>query len=225
MRLCRSSWEVAKMNACNSNVVILGAGGHAKVVIATLHAAGYRVSALLDDDLAKIGDKILQVPVTGNFDDLVNYGFCQSLIALGDNQIREEIAGTYEGYCDWITVIHPTAIVHGSVKINDGAIVFAGAVIQPDTSIGSHVIVNTGATVDHDCRIGNFVHLAPGVHLAGNVSVGDGALLGIGTVVIPGKTIGEKAIVGAGSVVIDDIPPFVKVAGVPAQPIRTEGAF
>jgi sugar O-acyltransferase (sialic acid O-acetyltransferase NeuD family) len=222
MQLCLSLWEVTKMNACKSNVVILGGGGHAKVVLATLHAAGYKVSALLDNDPEKAGHVIFGVPVTGSFDALVNYSFCQSIIALGDNQIREEVAMKYNGYCEWITVIHPTAAVHESVHIDEGTIVFAGAVIQPDTSIGSHVIINTGVTVDHDCKIGNYAHLAPGVHLAGNVSVGNGALLGIGTSVIPGKTIGEKAVVGAGSVVIDDIPAFTTVAGVPARPIRKD---
>lgn len=208
------------MNIRKGNVVVLGAGGHAKVVIATLHEAGYKVTTLLDDDKEKVGNEIFHVPVAGGVDRLKDYGFCQALIALGDNQKRELIALFFKGCCDWITAVHPMAVVHESVKIGKGTIVFAGTVIQPDTSIGNHVIINTGATVDHDCRIGNFVHLAPGVHLAGNVSIGDGAFLGIGTSVVPGKTIGEKAVVGAGSLVINDIPSFTKVAGVPARPIR-----
>lgn len=217
---CRSSWEVTKMNQCSKDsVVILGAGGHAKVVIATLQAVGYRISALLDDDITKVGREIMHVPIAGSIARIEGYGFCKALIAIGDNEKRKKIAKTYDKYCDWITVTHPMAAVHESVKIDKGTIIFAGAVIQPDTKIGNHVIINTGATVDHDCSIGNYVHLAPGVHLSGNVTVGDGAFLGIGTVVIPGKTVGEMAIVGAGSVVIDDIPPFAKVAGVPATAI------
>ncbi|HHV42756.1 MAG TPA: acetyltransferase [Clostridiaceae bacterium] len=208
------------MNIHKGNVVVLGAGGHAKVVIATLLEVGYKVTALLDDDKEKVGYEIFHVPVVGGFDRLADYGFCQALIALGDNQKREATALSFEGCYDWVTVVHPTAVVHKSVKIGKGTIVFAGTVIQPDTSIGNHVIINTGATVDHDCRIGNFVHIAPGVHLAGNVSISDGAFLGIGTSVIPGKTIGKKAVVGAGSLVINDIPSFSKVAGVPARPIR-----
>jgi len=208
------------MNACKENVILLGAGGHAKVVVATLHEVGYTVTALLDDDLSKIGHSLLCVPVVGKLESLEDYGFCSSIIALGDNQKRQEIALRFDELCDWLTVVHPMAYVHESVKIGVGTVVFARAVLQPDAMIGDHVIINTGATVDHDCRIGNFVHLAPGVHLAGNVSIGNGAFLGSGTVVIPGKTIGEGAVVGAGAVVIDDIPSFAKVAGVPARSIR-----
>jgi len=220
MYQCQNSWEMTKINQGKESVVIIGAGGHAKVVIATLQAVGYRISALLDDDMAKFGNKIMGVPIAGSIARIKEFGFCNALIAIGDNEKRKKIAKTYEKYCDWITVTHPMAAVHESVKIDKGTVIFAGAVIQPDTTIGSHVIINTGATVDHDCRIGDYVHLAPGVHLSGNVTVGDGAFLGIGTVVIPGKIVGEMAIVGAGSVVIDDIPPFAKVAGVPAKAIR-----
>lgn len=208
------------MNICKENVIVIGAGGHAKVVVATLLASGYTVNALFDDDLSKIGHEVLNVPIRGCFKQIANIGSNSAIIALGDNRKRKEIAVCFERYCKWITVLHPKAIIHESVKIGKGTVVFAGASIQPDTSIGEHVIINTGATVDHDCNIEDFVHIAPGVHLAGTVSVRSGAFLGIGTAVIPGKVIGEGAVVGAGSVVIDDIPPFTNVVGVPARPIR-----
>lgn len=220
IRQCQNSWEVANVNICNDNIIVIGAGGHAKVVLATLLAAGYTVNGLFDDDLSKVGHDVFNVPVFGGLKQIERFGSNSAIIALGDNKKRKEIATYLDRYCKWITVSHPKAIIHGSVDIGKGTVICAGAVIQPDTVIGDHVIINTGATVDHECRIEDFVHIAPGVHLAGNVSIKNGTFLGLGVVVIPGKTVGEGAVVGAGSVVIDDIPPFTKVAGVPARPIR-----
>ena len=117
-------------------------------------------------------------------------------------------------------MVHPAAWVDLSVELGPGAVVFAGAVIQPRTVVGAHAIVNTAASIDHDCRIGRFAHLAPGVHLAGTVTVGDGAFLGIGTVAIPGVTIGEWTQVGAGAAVVRDLPARVRAVGVPARPLE-----
>jgi sugar O-acyltransferase (sialic acid O-acetyltransferase NeuD family) len=208
------------MSTCKENIIVIGAGGHAKVVVATLLAAGYTIDALFDDDLSKVGHNIFHIPIIGGLERIADYGYSSAIIAIGDNRKRKEISIYLDRYCKWITVAHPKTIIHDSVDIGKGTVICAGVVIQPDTIIGDHVIINTGATVDHDCRIEDFVHVAPGAHLAGNVSVRRGAFLGLGVVVIPGVTIGEGAIVGAGSVVIDDIPPFAKVAGVPARPIR-----
>ena len=212
-------WEVAKMSTYKDNVIVIerwsckGCSGY-------IDCGRLYSQWPFDDDLSKAGHSIFHVPIIGGFERIADYGYSSAIIALGDNRKRKEIAIYLDRYCKWITVAHPKAIIHDSVDIGKGTVICAGAVIQPDTIIGDHVIINTGATVDHDCRIEDFVHIAPGVHLAGNVSVRNGAFLGLGVVVIPGVTVGEWAVIGAGSVVIDDIPPFDKVAGVPARPIR-----
>jgi sugar O-acyltransferase (sialic acid O-acetyltransferase NeuD family) len=200
-------------------IAVLGAGGHAKVVLSTLLAAGFSVEGLLDKDEQKWGQKILGVPVLGPLEMVRSGGFSHAVIAIGDNKIRKEVAERFNGYCDWITVVHPYSFVHPSVQIGKGTVIFAGVIIQPDTVLGDHVILNTGVTVDHDCVVANFVHLAPGVHLAGSVIVEEGGFLGTGSVVIPGKKVGRWAIVGAGAVVIRDVPPLTTVVGVPAKPV------
>ena len=202
-------------------VVVIGAGGHAKVVISTLQAAGVTVDLALDEDERKWGSKILNVPVEGPTNLIKRMENVTAVIAIGSNSVRKKIALEYPNV-RWLTVIHPRAYVHESVQIGEGTVVFAGAVIQPYTKIGSHVIINTSATIDHDCEIGDYAHIAPGSHLAGSVKVGEGTLIGIGASVIPGVKIGEWAIVGAGAVVIDDIPPYTTVVGVPAKPINKE---
>lgn len=198
-------------------VVVIGGGGHAKVVISTLLACGIKIEGVLDDDETKIGKDILGVPVIGNIENLSIGKFKYAIIAIGDNSKRKEIAREYGNNCEWISAIHPKAYIAPGVSIGKGTIVFAGAVIQPGTEIGDHVIINTGAIVDHDCKVDNFVHVAPGCKLAGGVSVKEGVLLGIGSCVIPGVTVGSWSVVGAGSVVIRDVPSFSKIKGVPAK--------
>jgi sugar O-acyltransferase (sialic acid O-acetyltransferase NeuD family) len=222
IRRCPSSWVTGRIKMKQRElepVIVIGAGGHAKVVISTLEAAGHKVTAVYDDDHAKFGADVLGVPVRGALAELGSGFRGKAIIAIGDNATRVKVARQFEE-ADWVTVVHPAAYVHHSSRLGAGTVVFAGAVIQPCASVGAHVIVNTGATVDHDCVIDDFVHVAPGTNLAGGVKIGQGAFLGIGSAVIPYCSVGEWATVGAGAVVIYDLPADVTAVGVPASPVR-----
>lgn len=201
-------------------VAVLGGGGHAKVVIATLQAAGLAVAAIFDDDVAKHGSVLLGVEVRGTLAEFVRSSYRHAVIAVGNNAARMRLAEAVQNQLpdvEWITVIHPQTCVHQSVRLGAGTVVFAGAVVQPDTVIGAHAVINTAATVDHDCLIGDFVHIAPGTHLAGGVRIDRGAFIGIGASIIPGCTVGEWATVGAGAAVVKDIPAKATAVGVPAR--------
>ena len=198
-------------------IAVVGAGGHAKVVVATLLAAGETNLEIYDDDPGRHGDTVLGFPVRGPASALSSGPACRAVLAVGDNRLRQRLAA--ELVLDWISVIHPLAHVAPSARIGPGSVVFAGAVVQPDCVAGRHVVVNTGATVDHDGRLGDFSHLAPGASLAGTVTVGEGALLGVGSSVLPGLEIGDWAVVGGGAAVIESVLPAATVAGVPARPV------
>ena len=204
------------------SVLVVGAGGHAKVVIATLRAAGRAVAGVLDDDPERRGASFLGVSVLGATERLAQHEG-DAVLAIGSNAVRRRIADAFPDV-RWTAAVHPSATVHSSVDIGAGAVVFAGAVVQPDSRIGRHAIVNTAATVDHDSAVGDFAHLAPGVHLAGAVTVGEGAFLGIGVVAVPGVAVGAWATVGAGGVVVRDLAPKVVAVGVPARPRRDLGS-
>lgn len=204
------------MTIPGSRIAVLGAGGHSKVVIATVRAAGLTVAALFDDDRARWGEEVLGLAIQGPLEAAGEAAVDGAVIAVGTNRARRAVAERIE--LPWIAVVHPAATVHSSVRLGAGAVVFAGAVIQPDTVVGRHAIVNTGASVDHDCRLDDFVHVAPGVRLAGDVTVDEGALVGIGSCVVPGGRIGRWATVGAGAAVVREVPENATVVGVPARP-------
>jgi sugar O-acyltransferase (sialic acid O-acetyltransferase NeuD family) len=200
----------------NGPVTVLGAGGHGKVVIATLQDAGIEIDAVYDDDPVKHGTLVLGIRVKGNLMEFAARASRRAIIAIGANATRQQVAARFAG-TEWITAIHPRAYVHQSAITGAGTVILAGAVIQPGATLGEHVIVNTAATIDHDCFVGDFAHLAPGSHLAGEARVHSGALLGIGAVVAPGRQVGEWAIVGAGAAVVHEIPAHCTAVGVPAQ--------
>ena len=203
-------------------MVLVGAGGHAKVIIEAFRAmGGFALVGLLDP--APPSPTVLGVRVLGDerrLDGLRREGISHAFVAIGANAVRAGIAARLDalGFMQPVA-IHPSAFVAPSARIAAGAIVMARAVLGTDSRAGRLVIVNTGAIVDHDCALEEASHVGPGCTLAGNVVVGARALLGAGSAVRPGIRIGADALVGAGSAVVKDIAPGSKVAGAPARPI------
>lgn len=210
----------------NRAIVIVGAGGHAKVCIELLRAMGEQIAVCVGTDDSVTA--CLGVPVVigdSNLSRLRGEGYARLFVALGPNRLRARLAAHARelGY-ELVNAISPHAVVSPSARVGDGVAIMAGVIINADARIGDLAIINTGASVDHDCIIGAAVHLAPQCALAGAVEVGDGTFLGIGCKVIPGVVIGAQATVGAGAVVIDDIAAAVTAVGVPARALTTHTA-
>ncbi|MEO5338004.1 MAG: NeuD/PglB/VioB family sugar acetyltransferase [Magnetospirillum sp. WYHS-4] len=212
--------------ACRLSCLIVGGGGHAKVVIDALRAAGAAERlGVIDEDRALAGGSVLGVPVLGGDAEgpaarAAGFGFF--VIGVGaNNDLRRRL---FERALSWgiepLSVIHPAAVVAPSATLGPGTVAFAGVVVNAEARVGSNAIVNTGAIVEHDCRVGDHVHVAPGARLLGGVSVGDLASIGAGAVIKHGVAIGAGAIVGAGAVVLEDVMSGIRVAGVPAQRLR-----
>lgn len=204
-------------------LIVIGAGGHAKVLIEALLHAGLPLAGIVDADPARHGTTLLDQPIRGG-DDLIlahtpaDVLLVNGLGSIADPSLRVRIFETFKGHgFNFESVIHPSAIVASDTLIGEGVQIMAGTVIQPGCRLGDNSIVNTGTTIDHDCLIGKHVHLAPGVTLSGGVTVGEEAHIGTGATVIQGITIGPKTIVGAGAVVIRDVPENSTVSGVPAK--------
>lgn len=200
--------------------LILGAGGHGKVVADILQCCATRVVGFLDDDPALWGTRQFGLPVLGPIENHAwNHQSNGLIIGVGSIEARKQIVRRLGPRAEplWRNAIHPRAVVARSARLGVGVTVAAGAVVNPDVVLGDHVIVNTGAGVDHDCIVAAFAHVGPGVYLAGGVHIGREVLVGIGATVIPGRHVGDGAVVGAGAVVTRDVPDNATVVGVPAQ--------
>lgn len=196
------------------DLLLIGAGGHARVVLAAL----LDVRVGLVDVVRPVGTIVDGAVVLGG-DDIMASHAGPAHVAIGDNARRRAVIGR-AGPRTWRAIVSSHAIALGAIEIGEGTFVGARAVLQPGARIGRHVIVNTGAIVEHDATIGDFAHIAPGSILAGGVSIGEGALVGAGAVVLPGISIGTDVVVGAGAVVVADLPDGVTVVGNPARQVE-----
>jgi sugar O-acyltransferase (sialic acid O-acetyltransferase NeuD family) len=210
-------------------LLLLGAGGHARVVAETALATGcFSSIAFLDDRCSgptQLSDQP-GWPVIGPFvsalDPQIRLQFPAALVAIGNAAVRLQWLPRLAtaGY-ELPIVVHPTAWVSPSSQLGVGSVVFAQAAIQAQAVIGSGAILNTGCSVDHDAQLGNGVHICPGARLAGEVQVGDRSWIGIGASVIQQIRIGADVTVGAGASVVRDLPDGVTAVGVPARVLPT----
>jgi UDP-perosamine 4-acetyltransferase len=204
-------------------IVILGGGGHARVVIDALRCAGHVIAGVIDPkpEVAKS----LPSGITWLGKDLSQARAAEVQLAIGVGSVdvgaknlrpilfMEAKAGGFHV----LSFRHPSAIVAGDVELGEGSQVMAGAILQTGVRTGVNCIVNSGASLDHDCRLGDHVHIAPGAVLSGEVAVGDGCHLGTGAIVIQCVRIGAGAMIGAGAVVTRDVPASARIAPGPQR--------
>jgi UDP-perosamine 4-acetyltransferase len=206
-------------------VVVLGAGGHAAVVLEIL-AGRFEVAGLLDARTELHGTAIEGVPVLGGDELLPELrgrgidGFHVGVGSVGDTSPRRRLYDTATGTgLTAVDAVHGNAVLSPSVEHGNGLTAMAGSVVGARGRLGHNVVVNTGAIVEHDCVVGDHVYLASGAVLGAGVEVGTGAHVGLGATVNQGLTIGAGAVVGSGAAVVRDVAAGVTVVGVPARPI------
>jgi sugar O-acyltransferase (sialic acid O-acetyltransferase NeuD family) len=200
---------------------VYGAGGHGKVVADILLSLGLPLAGFLDDGFEMAGRKILDLPVLGGIDWLLERRAAAAVaLGIGNNLARQKVADRLrQRGIDLPAAIHSSAVVAASTTIGAGVVVMAGAVINPDAKIGRGAIINSGAIIEHDVVVGDFAHVSPGAVTGGAVRIGELAHVGLGARILPGISVGPHATVGAGAVVIREVAPGITVAGVPAMPV------
>lgn len=199
--------------------MIIGAGGHGKVVADIVREAGDTVLGFLDDH-APVGSALENYQVLGKTQDFTAFRDAEFIVAVGNGELRQRLVERLKG-AKFYTAIHPKAIISSfGTCIEEGTVIMAAAVVNACAKIGAHSIINTAAVVEHDNRIGSYGHVAVGARLAGYVTLEDRVWIGIGAVVSNNVSICADCTVGAGAVVIKDIKEPGTYAGVPARKIK-----
>ena len=207
------------------DIILIGAGGHGKVVLDVVQCEGkHRVIGFLDADPGLHGTKVAGVPVLGGINQLLKLKSQKvrgAIISIGDNRIRRQYAKeAADAGLELLSAIHPRATVASSAKLGVNVVVAAGAVVCAEAKIGDSCIINTASVVDHECVLGQAVHVCPSATLAGRVTVEDDAFIGMGAMILQCLTIGARAVVGAGAVVRADLPADCTAVGVPARIVK-----
>ncbi|MDD5072713.1 MAG: acetyltransferase [Candidatus Omnitrophica bacterium] len=208
-------------------ILLIGAGGHCKVVLdLLLSAKEYEVAGIIDVK-QRIGEKVFGVPVSGSDTDLPRFsgkGVKHCFISagsVGDTRLRVKLynLARRSGFV-FPNLVSPYALVSSRSVLGQGNFIAPGVIVNAGSRIGDNCILNTGAIVEHDCKIGDFVHLSPGALLSGGVSIGSHSHIGTGSIVIQNVKIGEMTVVGAGSVVTGDIRKGVVAYGNPCKEMK-----
>ncbi|MCW8877877.1 MAG: acetyltransferase [Kangiellaceae bacterium] len=192
----------------NKKLVILGSGGHARVLFDILTQQSKEVSAIVSPEDNLENGMFNGIPHYTN-DDYVIENFDSKEIklvngvgALPRQKLRTELFEKFrqKGF-KFETVVDHRAIVSPHAEIKEGAQIMPGAIIQSGAQIGFNSIVNSGAIIEHDCVVGDFNHVAPGVTLSGGVRLAESVHVGSGATIIQGITVSKNAVVGAGAIV------------------------
>jgi sugar O-acyltransferase (sialic acid O-acetyltransferase NeuD family) len=208
-----------------TDIVVVGAGGHAREVVEILRdtaAAGsdHHPIGYVDDDPTKQGAVLDGLPVLGGMKWLEESERAEIKVicAIGQPELCEELAQRVKGMGRRFgQAISPRALVSPNATLGEGVIIFPNVVVNTGAKIGNCVTLNVGTTVSHDSIVGDYSNVNPGVHLAGNVEVGRKAYVGMGANIIQGLSVGEHSVIGAGAVVISDVAADTRAVGVPAQ--------
>lgn len=197
-------------------LLIIGAGGHGRVVADLATCLGYDQVAFVDQRWPALAQNLIW-PVIG-FELPHDMQGWSVAVAIGQNEARLTAFNQLQNHgIDLPNLVHPSAYVSKHANLGKGIVVAAQAVIGVGCKVGDVAIINTSATVDHDCVIGDGVHVSPGAHLAGTVKVGLCTWIGIGASVREGMEIGKNVVVGAGAAVVTELEDGVRVGGVPAR--------
>lgn len=207
----------------DEGILVFGAGGHAHVILDLLAELKIPVAGIVNQGGVPT-EKIANILHYVSDDNWTSLPQRRGIVAIGDNNIRAKVVAKIQGQApdfEFLTLIHPRAIVSRSARICLGSVVMAGVVVNAGSQVGEHCILNTSCSVDHDCNIQNFASINPGAVLVGNVDVGSRSAIGLGASVIHGIQIGYDTVIGAGAVVVKNIEQSVLAYGNPCEVVRS----
>ena len=208
-------------------ILVIGASGHAEIVVDSVEKEGrYRLAGLVDDYLAP-GEERFGYPVLGTHQDIprlmAEEGIVGGLVGIGDNWTRRRIWKDVRRLAPdfrFVSVIHPDAQVGRGASIGEGSLLMVGAILNPGARMGRNCVISTNASLDHDASMSDHASLSGKVATGGNVRIGACTAVMLDVTIAHGITIGEHTVVGAGSLVLHDLPGRCVAYGTPARVIR-----
>jgi sugar O-acyltransferase (sialic acid O-acetyltransferase NeuD family) len=209
-----------------TDVIIVGAGGHAAVLADALLLTGRRILGFVDSDASRWGQSLCGLSVIGGDEVLASYDPATVHLANGiggakGEGLRARVQQRLEALgWQFTTVRHPSAAISPLAQLGPSVQLMAQSVVQPGAQLGAGCIVNSAAVVEHDTLVGDFVHVACNATLCGGVEVGAGSHIGAAAVVLQGVRLGQATVVGAGAVVLEDFEGGGTLVGVPARPVN-----
>ena len=192
-------------------LVIIGAGGHASVLVDILLSQGRQILAFVSPDSVVNRSVFSGIPHIHSDHDLDRFEADKVLLVNGlgmlpGSILRQEI---YQHYLslgfEFETIIASSAEISEFAFLGKGVQVLSKAVIQTGASVGEQTIINSGAIIEHDCRLGALNHVATQATLCGQVKTEDSVFVGAGATVIQNMCLGSKSVVGAGAVLVNDL--------------------
>ena len=184
------------------DLIIIGGGGHAKSVADAAIKNGYNVIGFLDDN--EEITEMLSIKRLGKIEECESFAAkAKFIIGIGNNTVRKKICESYR--LDYVTLIHPSAVIANGVVLGEGTVVLAGAIVNADAKIGKHSVVNTGAIVEHDCIIGDFTMLAPRATVCGFSKIGNMCWVGAGSSIINMISVRDNTVIDVGAAVVENI--------------------
>jgi sugar O-acyltransferase (sialic acid O-acetyltransferase NeuD family) len=209
----------------NNKIIIVGAGGHAKIIIDSLLSIGSYDIKILDDK--KINQLLLGCLVEYGENDLNKLkllGYNSAFVAIGsigDITIRKKFYDILKKKKFRIPIIiDPSAMVSKYSTIGEGVYIGKGSIVNSDSKIGKMSIINSGSIIEHDVSIGEFVHVSPGSTILGNCIINNNTHIGANSVIKQGLSIGFNSLIGIGSVVTKDIGDNILAYGNPTKEVK-----
>lgn len=205
------------------DIIVIGGGGFAKEIIWLADDCNRKVRGVLDDNVRTHGLELQGTKVLGKIDSWKKYASdCEFIIAIGNPRVRKLVTDKMKhlGKPKYTSLIHPSVHLSNTVKISEGAIICAGAILTTDIELGEHCILNLNVTVGHECDIKDFVTIAPMAAISGNVTLNTLVEVGTGAVIRQGLTLETGSMLGMGGVLTKNIPERFIFAGNPAKKLK-----
>ena len=208
------------------NLLIIGARGWGREVFdianaCILHGEDLQVKGFLDDKSDALDGYDNYPPIVGPVE---NYQIQEDdvfICALGDVNYKKQYADIIlEKGGEFISLIHPTAILGNNARIGKGCVIGAYSNLSSDTRVGDFVTFSIRAGMGHDSIIGDYTHIGGGCSISGFVTIGKSVTMHPGCIVVPHRTIGDSSIIGTGSVVLGNVKANTTVFGNPAKRIE-----